>query len=585
MVCVLGALLTSFVCLSVHLYKLQICRHAELYAKARQKYTSSFKVSGTRGKIRDVQGNLLAGNLACRDIFAEPRRFRDNLDQVVEIFSQELNLPEEFFRRRFARALEGKKPVTEVVVKRGVDIDACERLKTYKFHGLRYEDSYRRFYPKGALMSNLLGFTNADGVGVTGVEQLLDRELQPVSARTYYERDRSGNMLEEASTGTSEVRDGNTVYLTLDEPIQQIVESELVKMVDKFAPRAAYALMANPKTGAVMALAQYPSFNPNARGNIKPDQWQNRILLQGFEPGSVMKPMAVAGALDYGVVNLDTQFDCEKGRWLFQRKILRDSGHSYEILSVREIIQKSSNIGTAKIALRMGEGRLYQTLRRFGFGQKTGIGFANEATGIFRPLPKWDGLSISRFPIGQGILVTPLQLVQGYCALANGGVMMQLRVVDRIENPKNKVSEVFPPKIKARVVRPPAAREIIQAMKLVTRKGGTATQAAVKGYDVAGKTGTGQKVVDGVYSHSQFVASFIGFVPAENPAFVLLVVADVPSKISHYGGTVAGPTFSRISEKTLRYLQVAPANPANSSPVYRMESLAYAQPKDISRLP
>ena len=294
--------------------------------------------------------------------------------------------------------------------------------------------------------------------------------------------------------------------------------------------------------------------------------WHNRILTHGFEPGSIMKGITFAGALDYKVVRLGDKFDCEKGRWFHAGRPLRDSGnHQYEDLYVWQILQKSSNIGTAKIAIEMGDRRLYQTLRRFGFGQPTGIGFRNEATGIFRSLADWDRLSLSRFAIGQGILTTPLQIVQAYCALANDGVIMQMRVVDRIENPETREVDYTQERIRPRALRPGVARQVVAAMKTVTRDG-TGTIAAVPGYQVAGKTGTAEKFIDGTYRSGKYVASFVGFVPADDPAFVLLISADEPSKKSYYGGTVAGPAFRRIAERTLRYLKVAPATQPPQNP-------------------
>ncbi len=549
----------GYLMLARHLYHVQITRHEELYGKAKSKYTTSRTERGQRGRIFDKAGNLLAGNVACYDVFAEPRYFNANRSHIIDILSSELNVSAPVLRDRFASTDKGK--IVEVVVARQVNKEHVQAIEKHGFSGIRFRDIYQRYYPKGKLLSNVLGFLGKDGprqVGVSGIEHLLDDELQPTSGTQIYERDRKGYQLH-GHQKLEKVRDGRDVFLTVQEPIQQIVEDELLQMVEKHEPRAAYAVMANPRTGAIMALAQYPTFDPNNRKKMDPDHWRIRLLSEGFEPGSVMKCVAVAGAIDYGVVDLDTVYDCEEGYWVYCRRPLRDSGHAYGKLSVWEIIQKSSNIGAAKIALDMGETRLFQTLYRFGFGRSTGLGFPNEAPGIFRPLRKWDGLSITRFPIGQGILVTPLQLVQSYCALANNGVMMQLYVVDRIVTPETGLVENCHPKIKHRTIRPETAGKIVSAMKLVTQEGGTALQAAVPGYEVAGKTGTAQKVVDGQYSRRKFISNFIGFVPAEAPAFVLLVVADEPTRNGYYGGTVAAPVFSRIAEKTLRYLQVAPA--------------------------
>ncbi|MBN2448756.1 MAG: penicillin-binding protein 2 [Lentisphaeria bacterium] len=560
-----------------HLYCLQISRHGELHEKARRKCMASRTQAGQRGRIFDVGGNLLAGNLACRDILAEPRLFRCPRAEIIETLSRELDVPRAVLGARFSRSDDPRQPLVEVTVKRGVDVRLAEHLDRYEFRGIRGVDTYCRFYPKGPLLANLLGFLDAEGRGAGGVEQLMEAYVSPGQGMAVYERDRRGNRLVRGLYSERLARDGWDVYLTIHEPIQQIVEEELAEMVERCAPRSAYAVMMDPSTGAVLALAQLPSFDPNDRSTMAdPECWQNRILTHGFEPGSIMKSVVVCGALDYGVVTLDSTFDCEHGTWVYMRRPLRDSGHAYDVLSVREIIQKSSNIGTAKIALAMGDSRVYQVLRRFGFGSATGIGFRQygedgpvlfptEATGILRDLPEWDSLSVTRFPIGQGILVTPLQMVQAYSALANEGVMMQPYIVDRIRDPRSGEERYSLPRAKARAVRPEAAREIVAAMSLVTQEGGTATRAAVEGYGVAGKTGTAQKWIGGpngkggYYSHSQCVSSFIGMVPAEAPAFVLLVVADEVTRGSRYGGIAAAPTFSRIAERTLRYLQVAPA--------------------------
>ncbi|OPZ31214.1 MAG: Penicillin-binding protein 2 [Lentisphaerae bacterium ADurb.BinA184] len=580
---VLLILLVAFGLLAAHLYRLQIGRHDYLYAKARQKYTASRVVFGHRGQIYDANANLLAGNLACRDVLAEPRNFRLPKDTMATLLGYSLGVPREVLARRFAS------PRIEIPVQRQVDITAAEKLRARNLKGLRFVDSYRRYYPKGPLCANLIGLLDADGMGVSGVEALLDPQLRPTTAKTTFERDRKGRPLDNPAAA-AEPRNGADVYLTIDEPIQSIVEEELALMVEKHRPRAAYAVMASPRTGAILAMAQYPSFDANHRDGLQPEQYQNRVLTEGFEPGSVMKAMSIAGALDFGVVRLDDTFDCEDGLWVYRGKTLRDSGHKYGVLSVWDIVQKSSNIGTAKIAVeRMGENRLYQTLKRFGFGQPTGIGFADEAPGIFRPYLRWDGLSLSRFPIGQGILVTPLQLVQAYCALANGGQMMQLHVIDRVVDPKTGIVEKTEPKVRRTACRPEAARQMVQALKRVTLPEGTAPRAAIPGYEVAGKTGTAQKFKDGTYDNGLYVASFVGFTPADNPAFVLLVVADEPTENGYYGGTIAAPVFGRIAAKTLRYLQVAPAatHPAVEQalmPVSAVEGEPHAAAQAIARV-
>lgn len=763
--CLFAAVCAGFAALGRHLYDLQIARHEHFLERARRLYVTTRKERGTRGQIRDVNGNVLAGNFACYDIWAEPARFGDGRQHAAAILSRELAMPASYLERQFEatrsrrerypadvvvasrvdagvaerirerrrrargyrlRAKEDEDCAAEyaffeavklqrpplppeatdrgwlarcfwklrellrrgdlpsdvaintwylrgprkrahvfdtlgqlpgmspqelervyteatgdsrfpeqVVVKRGVELSTAERLRTccdvvlrprsltrgdiphvactlaqelgvhagglqrklfacrreddgaayvtvargvalervdrlrkYRFpglcfplslRGLRFVDSSRRYYPKGRLLAHLVGFVNSEGEGVAGIEELRNDRLQPAWGERVYERDPQGKQIQDGALSAKAPRDGASVYLTIDEPIQHIVEDELAYMAEQFRPKAAYAIMANPKTGAVMAIAQRPTFDPNRIRKEDAANLENRLLLTGFEPGSVMKPIAVCGAFDFGVAGLDSVYDCEDGYWPACR--LHDC-HEYGMLTVREILEKSSNVGTAKIATEMGKERLYQVLRRFGFGRPTGIGFSREAPGIYRPLPKWDGLSISRFAIGQGILVTPLQMVSAYCALANGGVMMQLYVIDRIEHPDASLVEVTAPTVRSRASLRSSTQAVVEALKLVTKEEGTAPKAAVEGYEVAGKTGTAQKCERGQYSHTKFVSSFVGFVPADDPAFVLMVIADEPDRRrGYYGGTVAAPTFSRIAEQTLRYLEIAPANP------------------------
>jgi cell division protein FtsI/penicillin-binding protein 2 len=554
--CVLGL---GYVALAIHVYHLQIARHGELIEKARHKYTARRVKCGERGRICDLDGNLLAGSIACRDVLAEPRHFTRDRGQIIRVLSKELDLNPAELARRFAFADGDPSRPRELVVKRGVAIASAENIAAYHFRGIRFVDGYTRHYPKGPLLANLLGFMDFDGKGVSGIEQVADTYLRPTAGRAVYERDRRGQALQNEARSEEPPRNGSDVYLTIREPIQNIVDEELMEMVRKHQPAAAYAVMAHPGTGAVLAMAQFPAFDPNNRGTMRdPSHWRNRLLSDGFEPGSVMKAITVAGALDYGVVTLNSEFDCEHGAWVFCRRTLHDT-HEYGRMPVWEIIQKSSNIGTAKIAIEMGPARLYQALRRFGIGEITGIGLPDEAPGIFRAVNKWDGLSISRFPIGQGVLVTPLHLLQAYCAIANRGVMMQLHVIDRIMDPETGYLEVTVPQVKRRAVKPEAAAAITQALKLVTITDGTGTKATVEGYEVAGKTGTAQKVINGQYSSREYVACFVGYVPADAPAFVLVVAADTPTTAGYYGGTVAAPVFGRMAARTLQYLQIAPA--------------------------
>ena len=533
-------------------FHLQITRHEELHAKAQQMYTTREKRVGNRGAICDRRGHVLVGNKFCKDVRADLSRMPvEQRPYIISCIAGELAIDRALLQRRF------NSHAVEVVVKNGVDNADAARLSALKLPGIRFLESQSRVYPKDEMLANVLGFVDIDYQGVYGIEALCNASLSPNHGEVTYEHDRRGRPLHRGTLPQQQALDGKSVCLTIEEPIQHIVEKELHAMVDEFLPERACAIMANPQTGAIMAMAQWPTYNPNDRTDMAPDRWRNHMVSDVYDPGSTMKCIAIAGAIDYGIVDLETAFDCEHGLWYYCRTALHDS-HGHGTLNVSDIIRKSSNIGTAKIGVAMGKNRLFQTFRRFGFGKPTGIGFDDESAGLLSRPAKWDCLSITRFPIGQGVSVTPLQMTQAYCALANNGEMPQLHLIDRMIGSDAKVEPVNRPSNRL-VLRGNTASKIVSAMVRVTQPGGTARKAALPGHSVAGKTGTSQKLVDGSYrGHGKFIASFIGFAPANDPAFVLLVIADSPSTGTYYGGTVAAPTFSRIAEQTLRYLAVPP---------------------------
>lgn len=559
------ALVSIFIWIIVHLYNVQIIQHKALYDKAKGKYTAVEKNQGMRGQIYDKDGNLLVGNIPCTDIRANPQLVGDKAKcrEMAGFFSRKLNVnPTTVFRRLATKERNGRK-IREVVIKNAVDLDRALKIEAEgqdrKFKGIYFYDSVKRYYPKDDLASNLLGFINTDQLSVipvSGIERAYNSLLSPVKTKaSVFERSREGVPLTYGISKLSKPTPGKNIYLTISEPIQAIVEEGLDNLVKEWNPKVAYAVMVDPNTGSIMAMAQRPSFNPNDRKHMNPDAWQNKIVTNGFEPGSTMKPLVIVKALELGLVNPDTKFFCENGYWVYGGKRLRDT-HSYGDIDVTTIVQKSSNIGTAKIAMELGEERLYNLFREYGFGQKTDIPFKPEATGILRKLKNWDKLSITRFPIGQGILVSPLQLVDAFTVLANKGKRMKLRMVDKIVDSETGKAYKIPVRTEATVIKDErAVKEIVDMMKLVTKQGGTATRAGIPGYEVAGKTGTSQKWVNGEYSHKQYFASFIGFVPADNPAFILLIALDEP-KGNYYASVVAAPTFREIALKTLRYLDI-----------------------------
>ncbi len=531
--------------------------------------------------IRDAQGRPIAfkAYLAPRGLTKEQVSLC--LERIPECF----NLSKIELKSKIQNTQER---CQEISVKRGISREDASRILEELEgigirKGVRYLDSWIRFYPRNTELSNLLGYTNHENQGVSGVEALMDSYLKPTPGKSAFQRDFQGNPLGEGTQLLQQPVDGSDVYLTIQEPIQRILEEELSALWEKHRPDRAYAIMVDPSTGAIMGLAQFPQFNPNDRSTMEdPDVCQNHILLQCYDPGSIMKPVSLTAVLDAGVADLNTVKDCEKGRWTYNRKALRDS-HAYEDLTLAQVIQKSSNIGTAKFSLDLGEEKMYSYLRAFGFGKPTGLGFypeegapvvfRQESRGLFRALHQWDSLTITRVPMGQGITVPLLQVLQAWSALANHGEIMQPYLVDRVQHADGTI-EYCRPHPKGEPVSASAVEKMTRALTMVTQKGGTGTRAAVKHFQVAGKTGTGQmwiqpdlaKGIRGHYAENQFLASFIGFAPASHPRFLLLVSAENPTVGAHTGAGVAAPVFQRIATRTLEYLQVAPDDAEETPP-------------------
>lgn len=475
----------------------------------------------------------------------------------------------------------------EIPLKFNAPMDSAKKfiaaVKRHRIHGIRAVETWQRSYPRDRQLANMLGYLDSERVGISGIESMFNDIMMPVSGKIEIRRDRLGRPVGDGVVVISPPSNGADVFLTICEPLQQIVEEEMLPLIEQFSPEHAYALMMNPASGAILAAAQFPQFNPNDRNTMRNEVLPNHALYKCYEPGSIMKGVSLSCALENRVVRLNSMYYCEQGHWRYGGRALRDT-HNYAEMTVAQIIQKSSNIGTAKIALDMGEEMLYKGLASFGFGKPTGLGFypadqpsrifANESPGLFKNLKSWDTLTVTRMPIGQGISATPWQILQAWSSLANGGVMMQPYIVDRIAYPDGKVVHSVP-----RVKGIPLSREtatlITEALKMVTEQGGTGTRAAVEGYSVAGKTGTAQiwengdpeKKIKGHYSNRKHYASFIGFAPAENPAFILLISAEYPKGPFRTGGMVCAPAFKRISKRTLEYLQIPASIPLEEEQV------------------
>ena len=438
-------------------------------------------------------------------------------------------------------------------------------------NAIHSEETTVRCYPQGRMLANLLGYCDYDGKrGLSGIERLMNPELTGRKDYRHLVLDGKTFRQKVPSVVFRHELNGASVYLTIDWTIQQVVESGMQELVEKHQPKRAYAAMMDPHTGAILALYQYPNFDPNETHLLQGDSKEFHALVSGYEPGSIMKGISVSSSIDYGNLSIDKIVDCEGGVYSYAgSKAIHEHGNLklYD-LTIQEVIQKSSNVGSAKLVIDvLGEKNYYKYLLAFGMGQKTFVGyypqgqkgrfFNVETRGILKPVEKWYKADVPRISIGHSIFVSPFQMLQAYGALANGGTMMQPYLVSRVVDAEGKET-LAAPSVKSRPISAASAQKIISCLMTVTQKGGTATSAAVPGYHVAGKTGTAIKVDEKThrYDSRRNTASFIGFVPAEKPAFVLLITADEPSGRSQFGGSVCGETFSKIAAQTLKLMQI-----------------------------
>jgi cell division protein FtsI (penicillin-binding protein 3) len=509
-----------------------------------------------RGSIYDRRGrrNIMALNLAVKDVCADPKRIvaSTNVDNVARRLADELNLDFTAVRKRLDR--EDRR---FAYVKRFVRRSIADPLEDVP--GVFLRDTTVRYYPHGSFMCHVLGFVNFEAKGCAGVEQefngylkgtpgLLEGKVNGLRQEIYWQRDRWVPALK-----------GADVCLTLDQNVQHIVEEALRDTMEEHKAKAAWAIVQRVKTGEILAMASRPAYDLNQFRTSSSHQRLNRAIGQVYEPGSTFKVITLAAAIDEGVVTPGDVFDCENGAWRYANRTLHDY-HAYDRLSVADILKKSSNIGAAKIALALGESRFYGYLKAFDLGDRMGIDLPGEEKGLLSHVSGWHKISPTRIAIGQGVAVTALQMLGAVCAVANDGFLMRPYVVDRIARAGGKTLYENEPEILGRPVSYETARTMRRLMARVTEDGGTGRRARVDGYTVAGKTGTAQKAVNGGYSSSAHVASFVGFAPAEDPEIGVIVVVDEPEPL-HTGGTVAAPAFQRILEQTLRCLDIEPHSP------------------------
>jgi cell division protein FtsI (penicillin-binding protein 3) len=522
---------------------------------AEGQHLRELRVSPRRGAIYDRHGAELAVSADVDSVYANPRRLKameQNPRNVARRIAKVLDVDPE----RLAKRLAADRYF--VWIERQVTPNEATRIRALDIPGIELTTEARRYYPNRHLAAHLIGFADIDGRGIEGIELAYEDRLRGSDRRVEAIRDRRGHVVFADDMEDDRSMQGQSVVLTIDKAIQHIAERELSLGVRTFEARGGSVVVMDPSSGEILALANYPPFNPNEPSKHATAHRRNRAVVDRFEPGSTVKPFTMAAALASGAVRPNQSINCENGVTRMAGRVLHDA-HPYEWLTPTQVLAYSSNIGIAKIALDLGKKDLYRAFRRFGFGEPTGLGVPGETAGILRHYRRWYEIDTATVSFGQGMSVTNVQLATAMSAIANGGRLMKPMLVRRMADGHGATIEEHTPRIRRQVVPRRVAKLVGQMLTAVTEPGGTAIEAAVDGYLVAGKTGTAQKAdyLHGGYAKDKWLASFIGFAPAERPAVVISVVIDEPV-IAHYGGTVAGPVFRRIAEVTLRHMGIAP---------------------------
>lgn len=551
MVLALVAVLMLWTGLSARLVYLHVFPKAKLLGDSGRAHILRRELPVARGHILDCRGNMAAADLPMKNIIADPQLVRDARQEraVALQLAQQLRVDMATILLRLGRVRSRYQPIQKLVT-----AELARDIEKLKLPGIFFEETAARRYPREQLACHVIGFANLEGVGSAGIEQRYDLFLKGRPGLRIGEQD--GRRRELYIRRGTEIapQDGADVHLTLDFNVQYVVERALDEAMRMHQAKSAWCIIERVRTGEILALANRPAYDPNDYRTAPAAALLNMAIGRVYEPGSTFKLATIAAALNEGTVTPETSFDCESGKWLFHGKVLHDY-HPYSRLSVADIIKKSSNIGAAKVALTVGEERLENYLRLFGFGRPTGVDLPGEEAGILHARARWNALSISRIPMGHEVGVTALQMLNVLCCIANDGRLMRPYVVSRVVAANGLVLRQGAPREMGRPIRADTARLMQKLLTRTTEPGGTGTKAAVAGYTVAGKTGTAQKIIDGHYSDSANIASFVGFFPAEQPALAMIVVVDEPQPL-HTGGLVAAPVFSQIASNVVRCLEI-----------------------------
>jgi cell division protein FtsI (penicillin-binding protein 3) len=536
---VIGTLGLCAVALVGRAVDLQLVDNAFYQQKADARILREIPIPTSRGMITDRNGEPLAVSTPVESVWGNPRELVKAPDRIPAL-AKALGVPTDYLTRKLTQRADKE----FLYLKRRINPVEAQAILALKIPGVFSQREYRRFYPQGEAIAHILGFTNIDDEGQEGVELAFDEWLRGKPGAEKVIRDRRGRIVENVDL-VRPAQPGKDLTLSIDRRIQYLTYRELKRQLLESGASSGSAVVIDVATGEVLAMANLPSFNPNAVESGNADAHRNRAVTDLLEPGSTIKPLTVAAALEAGVITPSTKFDTNPG-WMPNGKYRTTDTHNYGVLDTTGVIRKSSNVGASKIAARLSNQQFYDFLRKFGYGQSTRSGFPGEASGLFPAPARWSGTTKQAMSYGYGIAVTPLQIAHAYAALANGGRMLEPTFV------KGQTSEP------RQVLEPAIAHEVMKMMQTVTEQGGTAYPwGAILGYHVAGKTGTAHKASDGGYSR-RYVAYFAGVVPVDNPRFAMAVVVNDPTIGSHFGGLAAAPVFHNVMEGALRLMDVPP---------------------------
>ncbi len=525
---------------------LQIFQYADLSAKAERQQSRSFEISPQRGTIYDRRGRELAVSVNVDSVFAISSEIADKR-QAADMLAQALGLKRQTILTKL-KATRGF-----LWLKRKIDYTEAAKAKALGLRGVYFEKESKRFYPNRELAAHVLGYVGMDDEGLSGLEFAYQKKIGGSPGRMLLRSDarqRSFSSVEKPPDP------GEDLVLTIDQTLQYIAEQELAAQVKQSNALGGTVIVMEPHSGDILAMASYPVFNPNYYAKYSPEHWRNRAIVSIYEPGSTFKIFTAATALEEHLTTPDDLIDCMHGAIAVGKYRIRDH-KPYGVLSVREVVVYSSNVGAVQLGFRIGKERFEKYIRTFGFGAPTAVDLPGEAKGLLRPSSQWPTVTLANIAMGQGIGVTPMQLVTAVSSIANGGYRVKPRIVQRTRSGAVEKVSFEPEAARSRILSSRTASELTEMLTGVVKRG-TGKSSQLEGFSAAGKTGTAQKIdPNGRYSHSRFIASFVGFAPAERPALAMVITIDEPHG-HYYGGEVAAPVFRNIAEQALRYLAISP---------------------------